>query len=158
MGLKERLAEDLKAAMRAGDALRRDVLRGALTAIKNAEIARVDISDENATRQELGEDAVVDVLRKQMKQRRDSAAEYRKANRPDLAEREEAEIAILETYLPRQLSREEIAEEVRKVIAETGASGPGDKSKVMPAAMQRLKGRAEGRLINEVATELLSNL
>lgn len=158
MGLKEQLSEDLKAAMRAGDALRRDVLRSAITAINNAEIAGVDIADESATRQALGEDAVMDVLRKQVKQRRDSADEYRKAKRADLAEREEAEIAVLEAYLPQQLSRDEIAAEVRQVIAETGASGPGDKSKVMPAAMQRLRGRADGRLINEVATELLSQL
>lgn len=158
MGLKEQLSEDLKAAMRSGDALRRDVVRSAITAINNAEIAGVDTTDERATRQPLGEDAVMDVLRKQVKQRRDSAAEYRKAKRADLAEREEAEIAVLEGYLPRQLSRDEIASEVRQVIAETAASGPGDKSKVMPAAMQRLKGRADGRLINEVATELLSQL
>lgn len=158
MGLKERLAEDLKAAMRSGDALRRDVLRSAITAINNAEIASVDIADESAARRALNEDAVMDVLRKQVKQRRDSADEYRKAKRADLAEREEAEIAVLEQYLPRQLSRDEIAAEVRAVIAETGASGPGDKSKVMPAAMQRLKGRADGRLVNEVATELLSQL
>jgi uncharacterized protein YqeY len=158
MGLKEQLAEDLKAAMRSGDALRRDVLRSAITAINNAEIASVDIANEGATRQALGEDAVIDVLRKQVKQRRDSAGEYRKANRADLAEREESEIAVLEEYLPQQLSRDEIAAEVRQVIAETGASGPGDKSKVMPAAMQRLKGRADGRVINEVATELLSQL
>lgn len=158
MGLKEQLSEDLKAAMRSGDALRRDVLRSAITAINNAEIAGVDISDERATRQALGEDAVMDVLRKQVKQRRDSADEYRKAKRADLAEREEAEIAVLEGYLPQQLSRDEIAAEVRQVIAETGASGPGDKSKVMPAAMQRLRGRADGRLINEVATELLAQL
>ena len=91
--------------------------------------------------------------------RRSSAArastEYRKGGRPDLVAREEAELVIISGYLPQQLSRDEVTAAVREVIAETGASGPGDKAKVMPAAIGRLKGRADGRLINEVVTELL---
>lgn len=155
MGLKEQLAADLKDAMRAGDGVRRDVLRSLLTAINNAEIARVNVKAEDASRQALAENDVLDVVQKQAKQRRESIEEYRKAGRADLVAREEAELAIISSYLPQQLSRDEVAAVVREVIAETGASGPGDKAKVMPAAIGRLKGRADGRLINEIVTELL---
>lgn len=156
MGLKDQLQDDLKEAMRAGDATRRDTLRSVITAINNAAIARVDVKDASATRQELPEADVLGVVQKQAKQRRESIEEYRKANRTDLAEREQAELAIIEAYLPRQLSREDIASEVRKAMAEVGASGPGDKAKLMPVVMGRLKGQADGRLINEVVTELLA--
>jgi uncharacterized protein YqeY len=156
MSLKETLSNDLKDAMRQGDALRRDTLRSVLTAISNAEVARVDPEEAASVRTDLNDDDVQDVVRKQFKQRRDSAAEFRKGSREDLASREDAEAEILATYLPKQLSREEIAAEVRTIIDETGASGPGDKAKVMPAAMSKLKERAEGRLINEVVTELLA--
>jgi uncharacterized protein YqeY len=156
MGLKDQLSTDLKDAMRANDAQRRDVLRSVLTAISNVEIARVNVKAEAAARQELGDADVLDVIQKQAKQRRESIEEFRKAGRTDLVEREEAELAILATYLPQQLSRDEVAAEVRAVIAETGAAGPGDKAKVMPVAIARLKGRADGRTINEVVTELLA--
>lgn len=156
MALKEQLAQDLKDAMRRGDERRRDVLRLLLTAISNSEIERVDVSDEAAGREDLSDEQVLQVVQKQAKQRRDSIDEYRKARREDLATREEEELAILHGYLPAQLSRDDIAAEVRRVIAETGAAGPSDKAKVMPAAIARLKGRADGRAINEVVTELLS--
>jgi uncharacterized protein YqeY len=156
MPLKEQLANDLKDAMRAGDAVRRDTLRSVLTAISNTEIARVNVKLEDASRQELDDGAVLDVLQKQAKQRRESIDEYGKAGRTDLVEREAAELAILDTYLPKQLTRDEIAAEVRAVIAETGASNPADKNKVMPAAIARMKGKADGKAINEVVSELLS--
>jgi uncharacterized protein YqeY len=156
MGLKEKLSEDLKDAMRAGDSVRRDTLRGVLTAVSNAEIARVNVKDETASRQGLGDEDVLDVIQRQAKQRRESIEEFRKGGRQDLVDREQAELALLEAYLPAQASRDEIAAEVRKVIEETGASGPADKGKVMPQAIARLKGRADGRAINEVVTELLA--
>jgi uncharacterized protein YqeY len=155
MGLKDKISEDLKSAMRENDAVRRDTLRSLLTAINNTAIARVDVKDESATREELSEDDVAGVLQKQAKQRRESIAEYEKANRNDLADREKAELTIISAYLPQQMSRDEITAEVRKAIAETGATGPGDKSKLMPVLMGRLKGKADGREINEVVTELL---
>jgi uncharacterized protein YqeY len=155
MSLKEQFSSDLKEAMRAGEAIRRDVLRSVLTAISNAEVARVNVKDESATRQDLDDASVLDVVQKQAKQRRESIEEFRKGNRPDLADREATELAILEAYLPQQLGRDEVTAEVRAVIAEVGASGPGDKAKVMPVAIGKLKGRADGRLINEVVTELL---
>ncbi len=155
MGLKEQLSDDLREAMRAGDALRRDTLRSLLTAIANAEIARVNVKQAGATRQDLPEPDVLDVVAKQAKQRRESIAEYRKGAREDLASREEAELALIERYLPAQMSRDEVAGVVRAVIAETGAAGMKDKGKVMPAAMAQLKGRADGRIVNEVVGELL---
>jgi uncharacterized protein YqeY len=156
MALKDQVSNDLRDAMRASDAVRRDTLRSLLTAISHAEIARVNVKDESASRGELDDAGVMDVIQKQAKQRRESIEEYRKAKREDLASREEAELAILQAYLPEQLSRDEIAAEVRAIIAETGASGPSDKNKVMPKAIAALKGRADGRAINEVVSELLS--
>ena len=156
MALKDQLPEDLKNAMRAGDSIRRDVLRSLLTAISNAEIARVNVKDESATRQALPDADVLDVIRKQVKQRRESAEEYRNGKREELATREEAEAEILGAYLPPELSREDIAAEVRAAIAETGASGPAGKAKVMPLVMAKLKGKADGRVINEIVTELLA--
>ena len=155
MTLKGKLSDDLKDAMRAGDAIRRDVLRGLLTAISNTEIARVNVKDAGAGREDLTDEQTVDVIQKQAKQRRESIEEFNKAGRQDLVDRETAELAILSSYLPQQLSRDEIVEEVRRVIAETGTSGPGDKNKVMPAALARMKGKADGRAINEVVSELL---
>lgn len=156
MGLKEQIANDLKDAMRAGDAVRRDTLRGVLTAINNTEIARVNVKDESASRQDLAEPDVIDVVAKQAKQRRESIEEFRKGGRNDLVDREAAELAIIDAYLPKQLSRDEVVAEVRQVIADAGASGPADKAKVMQPAMARLKGRVDGRVVNEVVTELLA--
>ena len=157
MGLKEQLSDDLKTAMREADAIRRDTIRSLLTAINNAEVARVNVKDAAATRQPLPEPDLLDVLKKQAKQRRESVAEYEKAQRADLADREKAELALIDAYLPEQMSREDIVAEVRKAIEETGSAGPNDKSKLMPVVMGRLKGRADGRDINEIVTELLGN-
>ena len=104
------------------------------------------------------DDVVQALLAKQVKQRRDSIEAFTKAGRQDLIDREAAELRILETYLPAQLSRDDIAAEARAVIGEVGADGPGDKGKVMSALVPRLAGRAEGRTINEVVTELLSSM
>jgi len=155
MPLKDQISDDLKDAMRANELVRRETLRSVLAAIRNAEIARVNVKDESATRQELGDNDVLDVLQKQAKQRRESIEEYKKAARQDLVDRESAELEIISAYLPAQMGRDEIVAEVRKAMEETGAAGPGDKSKLMPVVMGRLKGRADGRAINEVVTELL---
>ena len=147
MTLKERIAADLKEAIRSGDERRKVALRMASAAVRNAEIA---------AGRELDDAGVLQVLQREIKQRRDSIEEFRKGNRPDLAEKEQAEIEVLQAYLPRQLSREEIVAAAQEVIAETGARGPGDKGKVMPVLIKRLAGQAEGRIINEVVTELLT--
>jgi hypothetical protein len=146
MSLKERLADDLKEAMRERDERRRSVLRMTISALHNAEIA---------AGRELDEGDELAVLGKEAKQRRDSIEEFRKAGRQDIVDKEEAELAILTAYLPQQVSRDEIAEAARQVIQETGASGARDIGKVMPALMQRFRGRADGKDVNEVVRELL---
>lgn len=145
---KAQLEADLKAAMKEGDALRKATLRMALAAIKNAEVEK---------RGELDEGEALALVQKEVRQRRESAAEAEGAGRNDLVTQNEAEIAILESYLPAQLSREEIAEHARSVIEEVGATSPGDMGKVMGALMPRLKGQADGKLVNEVVRELLAS-
>ncbi len=149
MSLKEQLANDLKDAIRGGDEARKTAIRMAIWAIKNAEVEkRAALSDAD----------VLSLIGREAKQRRESIEEFRKGGRQDLVEKEEAELEVLQAYLPPQVSRDEIAQAAREVIAEVGASGPRDKGKVMPVLIGRLAGRAEGREINEVVTELLASL
>src|ERR1700675_1569826 len=147
MSFKERLNTDLHDAMRQRPELRRDTLRMVLAALHNAEVA---------AGHELDDDDTLVVLAKEAKQRRESIEEFRKGNRPDLADKEEAELAIISGYLPQQATREELMEAARRVVQETGASGPRDLGKVMPVLMQQFRGRAEGRDVNEVVRELLA--
>ncbi|MDQ5826258.1 MAG: GatB/YqeY domain-containing protein [Chloroflexota bacterium] len=147
MSLKEQLTKDLQDAMRSGDDLKKSTIRMVRAAIKNAEIAQIG---------ELDDAGVENVMRKEIKQRRESADEYERHNRSELAEKERAEAALIEAYLPQQMSEAEIEAEVRGIVSEVGASGPKDMNKVMPVAMSRLKGRAEGRLVNKVVTSILS--
>lgn len=147
MSLKQQFREDLKEALRARDGPRKAVIRMALAGIVNAEVEQGG---------ELDDAGVIAVLQKQASQRRDTIAELRQANRPDLLAEEEAQLAILEEYLPRLLSPEEIAEEARQVIAEVGATGMGQMGPVMRQLMSKLKGRADGRVVNAVVRELLS--
>ncbi len=146
--LKQRLTGDLKEAMKAGDNTRRSVMRLVLAAIQNAEVAR---------REALDDSVVLGIIAKEIRQHKESIAAFRQGNRPDLVTREETELAILQAYMPEQVSREEIVAEARQVIAAVGARGPGDKGKVMPQLIARLKGKADGREINAVVTELLSS-
>ena len=148
VNLKQKLETDLKQAIRAKDNVRRSVIRLVMAAIKNAEIAR---------RAALDDADILGVIAKEVKQRHESIEAFRQGNRHDLVAQEEAELAILQEYLPQQLTREEIIAEARQVIAEVGAQGPGDKGKVMPKLIAQLKGRADGREINTVVTELLSS-
>jgi uncharacterized protein YqeY len=145
--LQEKLMADLKEVMKAGDKTRLEVIRMVRARIKNTEIAKQKSLDDSD---------VLDVIAREVKQRRESIAEFKKADRQDLLDKEEAELAILLEYLPQQMSREEILAAARRVIEEVGARGPGDKGKVMQNLIPQLKGKAEGRDINEVVTELLS--
>ncbi|MEE9277956.1 MAG: GatB/YqeY domain-containing protein [Dehalococcoidia bacterium] len=145
-GLHDQLREDLKEAMRARDTVRRDTIRLVEAAIKNAEIER---------RGPLDEAGVIRVIQKQVKQRQDSIEQFTQGGRQDLADKESAEIAVLEGYLPQQLSRDEIVAAAKETIANVGASGPQDKGKVMGPLMGALRGAADGRLVNEVVTQLL---
>ena len=155
MSLKEQLSADLRDAMRAGDETRRGTLRMLITAIRNAEIPPE--GTDASGRRELDDEGVLDVLRKEVKQRRDSIEMYSKANRTDLVAVEEAEVAVLLTYLPQQMSRGEIEAVAREIIGRLDAAGSADKGKVMPVIMAELRGKAEGRDINAVVTELLGS-
>jgi uncharacterized protein YqeY len=156
MSLKDQLNADLRDAMRSGEETRKSTLRLLLTAIHNAEIPAEGVSNAPA-RIELDDDGVINVIRREVKQRRDSMDAYAKANRQDLVDKEAAEAEILAAYLPAQMSREEIEAVARDVIQRVGASGPADKGKVMPVIMGELKDKAEGRDINAVVTELLAS-
>lgn len=147
MKLQERLTADLRQALKAGDKTRRSVIRMIIAGIKNAEIAK------NAPLDDAG---VTDVLAKQVKQHRESIAEFAKGNRQDLVAMEEAELAIILEYLPKQMSREEIVTVARQVMEQVGARGPGDRGKVMSQLMPQVKGRADGREVSEVVSELLA--
>lgn len=146
--LKERLNSDLKQAMRSGDKARRSVIRLVLSAVHNAEIARQAALEDND---------VLGIIAKEARQREESIEAFTKGNRQDLVAQEEAEMAVLQEYLPRQMTRDEIVAEARRVIEEVGAQGPRDKGKVMPKLIAQLKGKADGREINAVVTELLSS-
>jgi uncharacterized protein YqeY len=147
--LKEQLASDLKDAMRSGDEVRKSTLRMLLSAVTSAEVA-------TSERRELSDEQVLQVVAKQVKQRKESIEEFKKANRTDLVDKESAELAVLEEYMPAQMGRDEILVVAKEVIASVGAAGPSDKGKVMKELMPRLAGKAEGREINEVVMELLS--
>ena len=149
MSLKDKISDDLKQALKESDDLRKRTLRVLISAVHNAEIEKGAPLDDSG---------VLAVIAKQAKQRRESAEEFRKGNRQDLVEREEAEAAVLQTYLPAAMSREEIAAAARKVIAEVGAQGPRDVGKVMPVLVKQLAGRAEGGDISAVVREILAEM
>lgn len=150
MGLKARLDEDLKKAIREQDALRRTVLRTVRSEVHNEEIALQKPLDDD--------DGIVGVISRQVRQRRESIYEFRKGQREDLVEREEAELAVLLDYLPPQLTPEELTVLVQGVIQDMGVQGPGDKGKVMGRLMPQVKGKADGSAVNEVVTKLLEAL
>jgi len=147
MTLKEQLTQDTIAASKGGDKKKRDVLRMLQAAVKQVEI------DDRVTLDDAG---VQQVLTKQAKQRRESLAEYTKAGRDDLAAQEAYELEVIEAYLPQLMSREEISVLVRQAIAGTGASSPKDMGKVMGKLMPQVKGKADGRLVNQIVREQLS--
>ena len=144
--LKLKIADDLKRAMKGGDAVARSVLRMLLSAVQNAEIAR---------RAPLSDADIIGVIAKEARNRQESIDSFRQGNRPDLVAKEEAEMAILQGYLPRQMTRDEVTAAAREVIGAVGAGGLADKGKVMQQLMPKLKGKADGKAINEIVTELL---
>ncbi len=134
MTLKDQITEDMKTAMRAKDSARVGTIRLLQAALKQKEV------DERVT---LDDAAVIAIVDKLIKQRRDSIAAFTQAGRQDLADKEAAEMQVLQAYLPARLSADDIAAEVRAIVAELGASGPGDMGKVMGAVKTRLAGKAE---------------
>ena len=149
MSLKVRLTDDMKQAMKDKEAgkLRLSVIRMVRANIKNVEIDR---------KQELSDDEVLDVLAKEVKMRRDAVEEFNKGNRPDLVESLEQEIVILMSYLPEQLSEAEVRTLVESAVAETQAVSPKEMGKVMAVLMPKVKGRADGKLVNTIVRELLN--
>jgi len=146
MSLTQRLEQDMKAALKNKDKTKLGVIRMVRSAIKNAEIERG---------RPLEEGEVLDVLARELKQRKESLQEFEKAGRGELVEKVKAEIAVVETYLPAPLSEEELRELARQVIDEVGASSPADMGKVMKEIIPRVKGRADGKEVNRIVRELL---
>ncbi len=147
MDLKQQLQSDMVTAMREGDVTRRDTLRMLIAAIKQEEVDR---------RVELANAGVEAVLTKQAKQRRESIDDAQQADRLDLVAGEEAELAIIEGYLPQQMTEDEIRVVATEVITEMNASGMQEMGRVMGRLMPELGGRADGRLVSQVVRELLS--
>jgi hypothetical protein len=146
MSTKEKLTEDMKTAMKAKDSARLSTIRMLISVIKNKEI---DL------RHELTDEEVSAVISTSVKQRRDSIEQFTTGGRQDLVEKEEAEVAVLLSYLPQQLSEEEIRDIVKSAIAETSATSGKDMGKVMKVIMPKTKGKADGALVNKVVKELL---
>ena len=151
MNLFDQVSEDIKTAMLARDKVRLEALRGAKKEFLEAKTAK-------GANGELSDDQAMKIIVKMVKQRKESAKIYEDNNRPELAGNELAEAAVLEEYLPKQLSDEELEAEVRAVIAETGATGPKDMGKVMGVATKRFAGRAEGRAVSEAVKRILNSL
>jgi uncharacterized protein YqeY len=149
MVLKDRLAGDLKDAIRGRDERRKTAIRLVMAAVKNAEVAGGEPLDDAG---------VLKVITKEVRRHRESIEGFQKGGRQDLVDAEEAELAVLLSYLPPAMSHEEIVKAAREVIAQAEARGPADKGKVMPILISQLAGRAEGREINEVVTELLAEI
>jgi len=151
MSLKDRITEDIKAAMKAKDKVRLETVRSIKKVIIEQEsTARGEGKDALTEEQELG------ILTQLSKQRKDAIAQYTDAGREDLAEKEAAELAIIEEYLPAQLTDEEIAAVIDELIAKTGASSPKDMGKVMGPAMKALKGRADGGKVQSMVKAKLA--
>ena len=145
--LLDRLMEDQKTAMRNRDQPRLSAIRMVRSALQNAQIAKgKELEDSDAS----------EILAREVRQRRESIEEARKADRQEIVRKEEVELAVVMEYLPQQLSRDEIVEEARTIIAEVGAHGPADRGRVMGRLMPAMRGRADGREVSAVVEELLS--
>lgn len=146
MSLKDRLQDDLKEAIRGNDPVRKAVLRLTLAAVKNAEVAKIG---------ELHDDELLAVLRTEAKRRRETIAELEQADRPELLAEERAQLEVLYGYLPQQMSREQIAQVAEQVLARMDSPDPKQMGQIMKQMMAELKGKADGKLVQEVVRELL---
>lgn len=151
MNLFDKVSEDIKKAMLAREKVRLEALRGAKKEFLEAKTAK-------GANGELTDETAIKILTKMVKQRKESARIYEDNARPELAANELAEAAVLEEYLPQQLSADELEAEIRTIISEVGAEGPAHIGKVMGVASKRLAGRAEGRAISETAKQILNSL
>ena len=149
MSLKQQIFEDLKSAMKAGEAEKRDTLRMLDSMIKNAEI------DKMKKEEGLNDAEVQEVIARAIKQRKDAIAQFEEGGRPELAEKEKKEVEILSVYMPEQLSEDKVREIVKEVIAQSGATSKAEIGKVMGPAMGKLKGQADGNLVKHIVEEEL---
>jgi len=149
MTLREQLDAHLKEAMRAREQLRVDTIRAVKSAVKYKEV-------EGGESKALDDAGIVKVVQSEIKKRRDAAEQYRAANRADLAEKEERELAILQVYLPQQLTADEVEKLVVEAIAESGATGPKDMGAVMKAVQPKTAGRADGKIVSELVKKKLA--
>jgi uncharacterized protein len=148
MNPKEKIQQDLKAAMKAGDIQKRETLRLLMAAFKQVEVdKRIELSESDAT----------GILMSEAKKRREAIEEMDKAGRTELAAQERYELGVIEEYLPKQLSRDEIAALAQQAIQDAGATSPKDMGNVMKVLMPRLKGQADGKVVNAIVQELLSH-
>lgn len=149
MSLKDRISEDLKASMKSGDKLRLETLRTLRAVLLEKEI------EKRGTGPGMTADDEIATLTSAAKRRKESIEQFRLGGRPELAEQEEKELAIIHEYLPKQLSAEEISAVINDVLAQTGASSPADFGKVMPLVMKSVKGKADGRLVQDLVKKSL---
>jgi uncharacterized protein len=159
--LKDKLNNDLKQALRSGDKVKLGTIRLVLSAVNNAEIAKqTKLAEGNtigeiAKQAKLGDGDILGVIAREIKQRHESIEAYKLGKRADLVAQEEAELTVLQSYMPKQVNRDEIVAVAQRIIVEVGARGPNDKGKVMPKIISVLKGKADGKEINAIVTELL---
>jgi|WetSurMetagenome_2_1015567.scaffolds.fasta_scaffold1335933_1 uncharacterized protein len=149
MPLKEKISEDMKQAMKSGDKFRLETLRTLRAVLMEKEIERRGSTQGVTPEDEVG------VLMGAAKRRKESIEQFMRGGRQDLVDQESKELQIIQEYLPRQMSRDEVIAIVRKIVEDTGASSAADFSKVMPLAMKQLKGKTEGKLVQDVVKELL---
>ncbi len=149
MGLKEKISEDMKAAMKSGDRLRLETLRSIRAGLMEKEIERRGSGTTMTPEDEIG------VLTGAAKRRKESIDHFAKGGRQDLVDQENKELCIIQEYLPKQLTTEELTVLIRRLMAETSASTPADFGKVMPAVMKEAKGKADGRAVQELVRKML---
>ena len=146
MSISERIADDFKQALKSGDKNRVSVLRMVKSSMKNREIEK---------KASLTDDDIQSILKTFVKRSKESIEQFGKAGRTDLVEKEKQELSVVESYLPTQLGEDEVKAVVRDVMNEQGTEGPGDLGRIMKAVMARLKGQADGRLVNAIVKEML---
>jgi len=149
MALKQKISADLKEAMKSGEVIRRECLRMLDAAIKNTEI------EKRKKETGLSDEEIIEVAKRLIKQRKDSAEQYEKGARMDLAEKEKKEAEILSGYMPEQMSEDKVREIVKEVISQSGAASKADMGKIMGQAMGKLKGQADGNLVRKMVEEEL---
>ncbi|MBU2524261.1 GatB/YqeY domain-containing protein [Patescibacteria group bacterium] len=148
MSMKQQINDDLIAAMKDNDSIRKDALRMLKNSIMKFEVSG---KDKVAT-----DEIVMDLIQKEVKQRKDSITQFKDGGRDDLAEKEMKELEVLEKYMPEQMGEDEVREIVKQTVAEVGASGPADMGKVMGAIMPKVKGKADGGMVNNLVRESLN--